>query len=223
MEQLSKNEQDYLKTIYYFENAAPSIENDKSVTIHSIAKKLHVSSPSATEMIKRLSKKKLVIYNPYHGVNLSDLGKNQARFIIKSHRVWETFLLEKLGYSSEEVHEEAENLEHASSPKLVECLYACLGYPEKDPHGAQIPTELFWVKNEVEINLMQAKEKQRYNITIMDEVCKIFFKKLELPLPHLIKIIEKLPDHSLIIREDNGTSYVIPEFLQSKIQLVQRN
>ena len=113
----SKNEQDYLKAIYSLKN-----ENNGSVSINAIAQKLSVSSPSATEMIKRLAKKELVIHKPYYGVSLTDLGNHEARFILKSHRVWETFLFEKVGYTMEEVHDEAENLEHASSPRLIESL-----------------------------------------------------------------------------------------------------
>ena len=113
----SKNEQDYLKAIYSLKN-----ENNGSVSINAIAQKLSVSSPSATEMIKRLAKKELVIHKPYYGVSLTELGKHEARFILKSHRVWETFLFEKGGYTMEEVHDEAENLEHASSPRLIESL-----------------------------------------------------------------------------------------------------
>ncbi|MCL2114346.1 MAG: metal-dependent transcriptional regulator [Streptococcaceae bacterium] len=219
MLKLSKNEQDYLKAIYNLE----SKNDNEAVSIHLIAKKLDVASPSATEMIKRLSKKELVIYTPYRGVSLSHMGRVQARFIIKSHRVWETFLVEKLGYLSEEVHDEAENLEHASSPKLVEYLYALLGYPKTDPHGSEIPSEVFWEMQQSEIDLKQAKIGERYYITTMAESCKDFFRKLEMSMPHLIKIIERLQDGSVIIKEDNGKCSIIPHFLQDKIYLMQRN
>ena len=87
MLKLTKNEQDYLKAIYTLEHAG----DDSAVSIQLIAKKLSVAAPSATEMIKRLAKKQLVDYAPYRGVNLSEQGNVQARFIIKSHRVWESF------------------------------------------------------------------------------------------------------------------------------------
>ena len=83
MLKLTKNEQDYLKAIYTLEHAG----DDSAVSIQLIAKKLSVAAPSATEMIKRLAKKQLVDYAPYRGVNLSEQGNVQARFIIKSHRV----------------------------------------------------------------------------------------------------------------------------------------
>ena len=213
----SKNEQDYLKAIYSLKN-----ENNGSVSINAIAQKLSVSSPSATEMIKRLAKKELVIHKPYYGVSLTELGKYEARFILKSHRVWETFLFEKVGYTMEEVHDEAENLEHASSPRLIESLYVLMGYPATDPHGSEIPTESFWLKNEVELTLDEAQVDQTYHVTAIEEEGKNFFKKLEISLPHLIKVIDILEDKSIIIKEDRESSIVIPPFLQSKIHLMHR-
>jgi DtxR family Mn-dependent transcriptional regulator len=215
---LTKNEQDYLKAIYTLEHAG----DDSAVSIQLIAKKLSVAAPSATEMIKRLAKKQLVDYAPYRGVNLSEQGNVQARFIIKSHRVWESFLVDKLGYSTEEVHEEAENLEHASSPKLVEYLYALLDYPAVDPHGSTIPSEVFWKKNKVEIPLNQAEESKSYYITTLNEEAQDFFEKLNINTPHFIRIIERLQDGSIILKEDNGQVSVIPQFLQEKILLMQR-
>lgn len=218
MLQISKKEQDYLKVIFMLEAKQPR----KAVSINSIAKQLAVSSPSSTEMVKRLSKKNLVHYTPYKGVTLSEIGKVQARFIIKSHRVWETFLVEKLGYLPEEVHDEAENLEHASSPKLVEHLYALLEYPETDPHGAIIPPELFWKETTLEIALNQSvKGKNYYIISVTDEV-KDYFKSLGTPVPHLIKVIERLKDFSLLIKHGNGQITTIPLFLQDTIHIIEK-
>jgi DtxR family Mn-dependent transcriptional regulator len=215
---LTKNEQDYLKAIYTLEH----LGEESAVSIQLVAKKLSVAAPSATEMIKRLSKKELVLYAPYRGVSLSDQGIAQARFIIKSHRIWETFLVDKLGYSAEEVHDEAENLEHASSPKLVEYLYALLDYPETDPHGSNIPSEVFWKKDEVEIPLSQAKEDGSYYITALNTEAKNFFNKLNIKKPHFIRVIERLQDGSIIIKEDNTQITVIPQFLQESILLMKR-
>ena len=122
----------------------------------------------------------------------------------------------------EEVHDEAENLEHASSPRLIESLYVLMGYPETDPHGSEIPTESFWLKNEVELTLDEALVAQTYHVTAIEEKGKAFFEKLELSLPHLIKIIEKLEDNSIIIQEDRESSIVIPSFIQSRIHLMHR-
>lgn len=218
MLKLTKNEQDYLKAIYTLEG----LSDEPIVSIQLVAKKLSVAAPSATEMIKRLSKKGLVLYEPYHGVNLSEQGHAQARFIIKSHRIWETFLVDKLGYSTEEVHEEAENLEHASSPKLVEYLYALLDYPVTDPHGSTIPSEVFWKKDEVEIPLSHAEEDKSYYITTLDSDAKAFFHKLKIKIPHFIRILERLQDGSIILKEDSGQISVIPQFLQENILLMQR-
>ncbi|MGF1982018.1 iron dependent repressor, metal binding and dimerization domain protein [Lactococcus taiwanensis] len=220
MLELSKNEQDYLKTIYNLEKITST--TTKSVSINAIAKKLSVSSPSATEMVKRLVAKNLVLHKPYYGVSLTDLGISQARFIIKSHRVWETFLFEEVGYSMDEVHHEAEDLEHASSPRLIEALYALMDYPVADPHGSEIPAELFWSENETELSLDQAMVNKNYRVTKIDTEAKTFFKKMELTLPQFFKVIERLEDKSLIVREKAGKMLLIPFYIQPKLWVSER-
>ncbi|MEO9570696.1 MAG: metal-dependent transcriptional regulator [Polaribacter sp.] len=128
------SEENYLKTIYHLE-----LELDKDVSTNSIANKLETKASSVSDMIKKLSEKELVIYKKYQGVKLTDFGKKIAANIVRKHRLWEVFLVEKLNFSWDEVHEVAEQLEHIKSPKLINQLDALLGFPTHDPHGDPIP------------------------------------------------------------------------------------
>lgn len=130
----SFSEENYLKAIYHLEKAGPG-----GASTNALAEKLETKASSVSEMVKKLSSKKLVIYRKYQGVTLSDRGRETAVEIIRKHRLWEYFLVEKLNFSWTEVHDVAEQLEHIQSDKLVVELDKFLGFPRKDPHGDPIP------------------------------------------------------------------------------------
>jgi len=130
----SQSEENYIKTIYYL-----AIDSDKGISTNAIAKQLETKASSVTDMIKKLSEKEVVVYKKYQGVKLTDFGSKIATSIIRKHRLWEVFLVDKLNFSWDEVHEVAEQLEHIKSPKLIDELDAFLGYPKYDPHGDPIP------------------------------------------------------------------------------------
>ena len=130
----SQSEENYIKAIYHL-----ATDSKKGISTNSIAKKLETKASSVTDMIKKLSDKKVVVYKKYQGVTLTDFGKKIAVNIVRKHRLWEVFLVEKLNFSWDEVHEVAEQLEHIKSPKLINELDAFLGYPKRDPHGDPIP------------------------------------------------------------------------------------
>jgi len=109
------------------------------VSTNGLAKALSTKPASVTDMLKKLKTQKLLQYQPYKGVKLSAEGKKLALQIIRKHRLWEFFLVEKLGFVWEEVHEIAEELEHISSKKLIDRLDIFLGQPKTDPHGDPIP------------------------------------------------------------------------------------
>ncbi|HEX9652867.1 MAG TPA: metal-dependent transcriptional regulator [bacterium] len=127
--------QDYLKIIYKLS------ESQESVTTNAIAERMNVSQASVTGMIKKMAELKLVSYTPYYGVALSDAGRKIALEIIRHHRLLELYLAEALGYSWDEVHAEAERLEHVISEEMEERMAEFLGHPSTDPHGAPIPTK----------------------------------------------------------------------------------
>lgn len=130
---ISPSKEDYIKTIYSLKGAEEVISNKK------LAKSLSVSAASVTDMNSRLEKEGLITYYPYKGVQLTELGVKMANQLIRKHRIWEVFLYEKLGFEWNEVHEEADRLEHASSDEVIERLNKLLGEPEYDPHGGVIP------------------------------------------------------------------------------------
>lgn len=130
----SFSEENYLKAIFHLEKMSAG-----GVSTNALAEKLETKASSVSEMIKKLSNKKLVAYRKYQGVSLSDKGRETAVEIIRKHRLWEYFLVEKLNFSWTEVHEVAEQLEHIQSEKLVSELDKFLGFPRKDPHGDPIP------------------------------------------------------------------------------------
>lgn len=132
----SLSEENYLKAIFQLERNA-----NEGVSTNAIAEKMETKASSVTDMIKRLSEKKLVSYQKYKGVKLSALGKDTAVQIIRKHRLWEVFLVDQLNFSWDEVHEVAEQLEHIKSKKLIKELDKFLDYPTMDPHGDPIPDE----------------------------------------------------------------------------------
>lgn len=130
----TKAEENYLKAIFHLSN-----DFKKGISTNSIAEKLDTKASSVTDMIKKLADKKLVNYQKYQGVKLTEFGRETAGKIVRKHRLWEVFLVEKLDFSWDEVHEVAEQLEHIQSVKLIEQLDAFLKFPKRDPHGDPIP------------------------------------------------------------------------------------
>lgn len=128
------SEENYLKAIFHLETVS-----GKGISTNAIARKLDTKASSVTDMIKKLAEKDVLVYKKYQGVSLTDLGRKTAANVIRKHRLWEVFLVEKLNFSWDEVHDVAEQLEHIKSPKLIKELDAFLGFPKTDPHGDPIP------------------------------------------------------------------------------------
>ncbi len=134
MPRLSASMEDYLRAIYIL------AEREGTVTTTRLAEYLNVAPPSVTGMLKKLARLRLVHYTPYRGVALTRAGRRIALEVIRHHRLLELFLMEALGYDWDEVHAEADRLEHAISEALEERIAAMLGHPAYDPHGDPIPT-----------------------------------------------------------------------------------
>ncbi|HZW62611.1 MAG TPA: metal-dependent transcriptional regulator [Flavobacteriaceae bacterium] len=128
------SEENYLKAIYHLGNFGTTV-----VSTNAIAEKMETKASSVTDMIKKLDDKKLVHYKKYQGVVLTEKGKNTAVTVIRKHRLWEVFLVDKLQFTWDEVHDVAEQLEHIQSEKLTNRLDAFLNFPTHDPHGDPIP------------------------------------------------------------------------------------
>ncbi len=134
MKTYSATEENYLKAIYKFS------EDGSAVSTNTIAKFLSTTPASVTDMVKRLSEKKLLDYQPYKGALLTSEGQKVALKTIRKHRLWEVFLVKTLNFSWDSVHETAEQLEHINSPELINKLDEFLGFPKFDPHGDPIPS-----------------------------------------------------------------------------------
>lgn len=126
-------EENYLKAMF-------SLSNDKGeVNVNDLSKRLEIKMPTVTSMMKKLAAKKLVHYESYRPLRLTEKGKKEAALIIRKHRLTEMFLVEKMGFGWEQVHEIAEQIEHIQSPEFFEKMDEMLGFPKLDPHGSPIP------------------------------------------------------------------------------------
>lgn len=128
------SEENYLKAIYHLGK-----QGSEAVSTNAIAEQMETKASSVTDMIKKLAEKDLANYVKYQGTSLTKSGKLAATSVIRKHRLWEVFLVEKLGFTWDEVHDVAEQLEHIKSEKLINQLDQFLGFPKHDPHGDPIP------------------------------------------------------------------------------------
>ncbi|QXP72930.1 metal-dependent transcriptional regulator [Tenacibaculum sp. HL-MS23] len=195
----SQSEENYIKTIYHL--AAIS---DKGISTNAIAKRLKTKASSVTDMIKKLSDKEVVVYKKYQGVTLTELGKKTAASIIRKHRLWEVFLVEKLNFSWDEVHEVAEQLEHIKSPKLIDELDAFLGHPKRDPHGDPIPDKdgnLPQIKKSLLATLQKNEKGVCVGVNDTSSEFLRFLDKQEIGLGLNIQVLDKEPfDDSFLVK-----------------------
>lgn len=129
----SLTEENYLKALF-------NLSNDKGeVNVNELSKWLEIKMPTVTSMMKKLSEKKLVHYESYKPLRLTEKGKKEAAIIIRKHRLTEMFLVQQMGFGWEDVHPIAEQVEHIQSPEFFEKMDELLGFPKLDPHGSPIP------------------------------------------------------------------------------------
>ncbi len=213
---LTQSEENYLKAIYY-------ISEDKVDTISTnlLSEKMSTKPSSVTDMVKKLSEKELISYQKYQGCELTALGKKTALQIIRKHRLWEVFLVNKLNFGWDEVHEVAEQLEHIQSAKLTDHLEEYLGFPKVDPHGDPIPD-----KNGV-------FEKVNKSIVLSDVSLHIegivvgvedgsagffqFLKRYEIGLGTEIKVLEKFDFDLSVLVFINGKEISFSSVVANKI------
>jgi DtxR family Mn-dependent transcriptional regulator len=154
----TETEENYLKAIYKIAQK----HGESSVNTKAIADEMGTSSASVTDMIKRLSEKKLLQYEKYYGVSLSKEGQKVALNLLRKHRLWEVFLHDSLGFSWDEVHDVAEQLEHVQSDLLIDKLDQFLGFPKFDPHGDPIPNAngSFTFRNQMPLSQVRVKNSK---------------------------------------------------------------
>ncbi len=155
--------EDYLKIIFKLE------EEGSAVTTQSIAERLQVQSPSVTNMIKRLADLNLVEHRRYRGVVLTVSGRKAALEVIRHHRLLELYLADALGYSWDEVHEEADRLEHSISEEFEARIDRALGFPSVDPHGEPIPTVEGEIAEAIGLRLTELEEGDRAVVELVSD------------------------------------------------------
>jgi len=209
------SEENYLKAIYHL-----SKHGNVSVSTNAIAQKMETKASSVTDMIKKLDEKELVNYVKYQGVNLTEKGRLAATSVIRKHRLWEVFLVNKLNFSWDEVHEVAEQLEHIKSEKLINELDALLDFPTHDPHGDPIPDKDGNFKKTEKIMLAKAKEFDVCTCVGVNDSSAQFLKYLDknnIALGTSIKVISKEPfDESMVI-EVNRIKLAISKLISNNL------
>lgn len=176
MEQsLTVSIQDYLKNIYEL------TENGEAASTNTLAKRLNVSAPSVTGMVQKLASARpaLVTYKKHQGVTLTGEGKKAALEVIRHHRLLETWLVQTLGYSWDEVHEEAERLEHVISEEFEQRISAAMGHPLRDPHGELIPTADLEMPPEESTPLSALRPKQTARVKCVKNADAKLLRHLE--------------------------------------------
>ncbi len=217
MQKMTLSEENYLKAIYHL-----SKENEEGVSTSAIASNIETKASSVTDMLKKLADKDLVVYKKYQGVKLTDKGNLSAARIVRKHRLWEVFLVEKLNFSWDEVHEVAEQLEHVKSEKLIQELDAFLNYPKVDPHGDPIPDEngkIAPFKKVLLANFNQGEKGWFVGVKSSSSDFLKYLDKLELSLGTLLEVLHVEPfDASMIIR-NKGVEITISEITTQNIYL----
>jgi DtxR family Mn-dependent transcriptional regulator len=201
-QKMTHSEENYIKIIYHL-----TAISDGGISTNAIAEKMKTKASSVTDMLKKLAEKEFVNYIKYQGVSLTEKGKLTAKMIIRKHRLWESFLVEKLNFSWDEVHDIAEQLEHIKSEKLINKLDEFLNFPTEDPHGDPIPNakgQIIAIEKQL---LSELSENQTCICVGVKDTSSDFLKyldKQEIALGSAIEIVEReLFDSSLTIRVEN--------------------
>jgi len=210
---LTFSEENYLKAIYHLEQP-----KSKHVSTNLIADKMQTKASSVTDMLQRLSDKKLVDYKKYHGVKLSAKGEKIATSVIRKHRLWETFLVNKLNFSWDEVHDVAEQLEHIQSERLVDSLDEFLEFPTVDPHGDPIPDKNGSITKQRKVKLSSLKVNEQsilLNVKNSSDEFLRYLNKKNIAIGNTITVIAKETfDKSMQIKVDNKELMITDEVAQ---------
>ncbi|WP_164975268.1 metal-dependent transcriptional regulator [Lutibacter sp. HS1-25] len=214
---LSQSEENYLKAIFSIE-----LSNAKTVSTTLIAKNLSTKASSVTDMIKKLADKNLVNYEKYKGVKLTSEGKEIALNIVRSHRIWEVFLVDKLNYNWDEVHDLAEQLEHIKSTTLIDKLDKLLGFPKHDPHGDPIPTEAGEIEPINGKPIPNFKEGTIGRIIHIEDEPEIIYKQIlaeDLHIGSQLHIVEN--NEKRVVFHSEGEEYVLAPIVANNITITE--
>ena len=215
--EISLTEENYVKAIF----AIQSTNEGEGVSTNELSRQLNNKAASVTDMLKKLSDKKLIQYQKYHGVSLTSKGEKMALEVIRKHRLWEVFLTEKLNFKWDEVHDIAEQLEHIKSPELIERLDTFLGCPKVDPHGDPIPNSKGLLMPSKSKTLSRFKTKGQYIFTGVTEHSKTFLQYLSsigLKIGDLIQVQDiNLFDQTMQVKINKNKSAFFSDKISSNI------
>ncbi|GAB2488400.1 metal-dependent transcriptional regulator [Alkalibacterium psychrotolerans] len=216
---MTPNKEDFIKAIYELGGHETVISNK------ALVKALSISAASVTEMNTRLLKEELITHLPYQGVQLTDKGLRIANQLIRKHRIWEVFLAEKLGYDWNEVHKDADLLEHVSSDFLIERLNVFLGEPTFDPHGGVIPNKDGTITHIDSTPLIECTTGDQFKIQEVDDQKEfleyLLYKDVQLGKHYTLVDIEPY-DGPLTLEAADGNQTIIGHKAAFKI-LVDKN
>tara|TARA_B100000674_G_C37950710_1_gene967177 strand:- start:44 stop:700 length:657 start_codon:yes stop_codon:yes gene_type:complete len=211
---ITLSEENYLKAILSI-----NLNKNNVASTNEIANILNTSAASVTEMVKKLQDKNLVIYEKYKGVNLSVNGRKKAIEILRKHRLWETFLVNKLGFNWSEVHDVAEQLEHIKSKKLTDKLNRFLKYPKFDPHGEPIPTKngIIPTTNRITLSEMPVNSKGIImGVSLDNKEFLEYLTKLNISIGSKVYAIDRISfDQSMKIKINTTIEYISKEIAQN--------
>ena len=212
---MTRAEENYLKALYHL-----SDHDRELVSTTELADRLDTKPSSATDMLQKLHEKSLVAYTKYKGAKLSTKGRLKASQIVRKHRLWEVFLVDKLDFGWEEVHEIAEQLEHIKSTELVERLDQFLGCPTTDPHGDPIPDQKgHMVAIQKSLLADQAEDSSAILMGIKDSDAEFltYLSQKNIKLGSCITVLDKEPfDQSMTIEID-GQIHFISEIISNNL------
>ena len=188
-------------------------KQQRAASTNAISREMQTSAASVTDMLKRLSEKALIHYEKYKGVTLTKEGHSIATTLIRKHRLWEVFLLEKLNFSWDEVHEIAEQLEHIKSDELVERLDQFLAFPKFDPHGDPIPDAKGNFQTNNRITLIELPVGAKGVVVGVQEHSSAFLQyldRLKLSLGATLQVLEKFDyDDSMKVRMSDKSEQIL--------------
>lgn len=211
MQPLTFTEENYLKAIYNIEHRNSAGE----VSVNEIAERMQTRPATVTDMLRKLSEKTLIHYEKYRKIKLSEQGTDIALQIIRKHRLWETFLHDKLNFSWDEVHEVAEQLEHIHSQKLTDRLDEYLGFPSFDPHGDPIPDSKGVLPKSSTLLLSETAPSKVCKIVAVKDTTSSFLQQLErlkLQIGTRLEIEERMPyDNSILAKIDERNTVMLSE------------
>ena len=212
---ISLTEENYLKAIFHLRN------EDNMVTVNELSKFLNVKMPSVNNMMKKFARKNWVVYESYKPLKITKEGNKEAALIVRKHRLTEMFLVEKMNFGWENVHEIAEQLEHVHSEMFFEKMDEILKYPKFDPHGEPIPDKdgNIHAQDLQKLSTCKVGDKVIFSsVTVSDDEFLSYLNSKQLELGRKLEIIEiEKYDQSMIICKDDQSIITLSKMVCDKI------